>query len=411
MVAAGIESLYPGDKNSWAEVLASHCAAGGRPLDAARYAFLAGEALEKAWALERARDCYTRGLRWVRDVPELPDTWDARVQGEALLSLRFGIVALLLGDTKKGEKSLHVALDIAGDAGLPWVEVRAHLELGRSYLQRGRVDLASAHLGQARDLLRADEDPELVLEALESTAVLAYEQGRYTEAESLWQDALKRAGTNPAAVARCLIGLANRYLRAGQYEEARPLLERGLEAAVRAGDRILEGRVLNNIGLLHSSAGRYEQALGCFRKALEVREGIGYTRGVAVNHHNIGDVHFASEDWARAYVAFERSRELATEMGWERGVVLNDVYLGYLHAQRGAEVDGLTRMRAATDEARRLGDVETATTGSWLVGRWLVEQGRPEEARTALERALADARQHDLRPMAQVVTDMLAELV
>jgi serine/threonine protein kinase/class 3 adenylate cyclase/tetratricopeptide (TPR) repeat protein len=409
LVAAAIESLHAAEKDGWAEALAAHCAAGGRPLDAARYAHKAGEALERSHSLERAREQYERGLQWIREVPERPDTWDARVQGEATLALRLGIVSLLQGDTRKGEKSLQLALDIAGDAGIPWVEVRAHLELGRSYLQRGRTELAGAHLAQARELLELEDDPELTIEALEANAVLAYELGKSAEAVELWQQALRRAGGNPRATARCLVGLANRHLRSGAYDEAAPLLDRALEAARGANDRILEGRVLNNIGLLHSGATRFDDALAYFRKALEVREGIGYTRGVVVNHHNIGDVHFARADWARAHVAFSRSRELAAEIGWQRGTVINDVYLGYLEAMQG-EPAGLEKVRKATEEARALGDADSLTTGAWLLGRLLLDQGRTEEARKHLQQALADANKFDLRPMARSIEELLAAI-
>jgi class 3 adenylate cyclase/tetratricopeptide (TPR) repeat protein len=391
------------------EALARHCAGAGRLIDAARFAHRAGETWEKQNALERAAELFASGLKWIREVPERPETWDARVQGEATLALRLGTVQALLGDTKGGERLLQLALDVAADARLPWIEVRAHIELGRSYLHRGRNDLAAAHLGQARDLLDSASDPGLAVEALEASAILAHEEGRNGEAEDLWNEALRRASGDPAAVTKCLIGLSNRHLRAGALEAASPLLDRALRTARDAGDRILEGRVLNNIGLLHAGAARFDDAIASFRQALEVREGIGYQRGVVVNHHNIGDVHFARGDFARAHVAFTRSRELATEMGWERGLVLNDVYLGYIEASRG-QADGLERVKKATRDAEKLGDADTATAGAWLAGRFLLEQGKTDDAKQTLERALSQARKYDLRPMISQIETMIASL-
>src|SRR5690606_4407971 len=142
--------------------------------------------------------------------------------------------------------------------------------------------------------------------------------------------------------------------------------------------------------------------------ALEVREGIGYTRGIVVNHHNIGDTHFRAGDYARAWVAFQRSRELAREIGWARGVVLNEVYLAYIDAVRGqADVGPLLE---ATERARDLGDAEIATAGAWLAGRFLLEKGRVEEARTQLERAREEAHAWDLLPMAAVIEEMLTTI-
>lgn len=410
LVAAAIERTDPEHRVHSPEVLAGHCAAGGRFLDAARYAYRAGERLEKVHALERARECYERGLGYIREERERPEIWDARVQGEAMLSLRAGIVAVLLGDARRGEKAIQLALDISSDAGIPWVEVRAHVELGRSYLSRGKFELASAHLAQAREQLHLNRDAELELEAIEASAILAHERGDNEESELQWHEALARAQHNPGATARCLIGLANRHLRAGETDVAAPLLERAELAARTARDRILEGRVLNNMGLLHASAGRHDEALTCFRRALEVREGIGYVRGVVVNYHNIGDVHFSRGDWAHAGVAFDRSRELALEAGWERGVVFNEVYLGYLDAVRGREGEGMARIAKAAEDARRLGDVETAVTGEWLAGRWFVEQMRWDHARKRLAVARSEADRYGLKSMYRSIEALEARL-
>lgn len=408
LVAHAIETRHAGHLDGRQEALARHCFEGGRFLDAARFAFAAGEAHEARQFLDGARAAYQLGIEAIRLAPPDPDHWDARVQGDALLHFRLGVVRLLLGDGSGGEHALQLALDIAGDAGMPWIEVRAHLELGRNYAQRGRNTLATAHLGQAHALVRLEDDPDLRRETLEAAAGLAFDEGRNDDAEALWEEALRLAGEDPTAAARCKIGLANRYLRRGEAGRSEPLLREALAAAQAAQDRILEGRVLNNIGLLHSWANDLDAALLYYRRALEVREGIGYTRGIVVNHHNVGDTHFRAGDYARAYVAFTRSRELAAEMGWPRGVVLNDVYLTYIDALDGRSP--IAPLLAATEQAAALGDVEIATAGAWLAGRCLAEQDRPDEARLQLERALEQARRWDLQHMAALIEERIAEL-
>ena len=254
-------------------------------------------------------------------------------------------------------------------------------------------------------LLRREPEPEVEREAVETAALLAFEGGRNEEAEQLWHRAMQLAAGDPAAQARCRIGLANRYLRAGDGDRALHTLEQALTTARAASDRILEGRVLNNIGLVHAWAGRTDDALRCYRAALELREGLGYTRGVVVNHHNIGDVWFQAKDFPRARLAFQRSRELAAAIGWTRGVVLNEVFLAYLDEQR----DPSTILDAA-DRARALGDAESAVTGRWLAGRWAVEHQRPEAARETLPQALLEATRLGLRPMADTIRAALESL-
>lgn len=399
LVAEALEALYEDDLEAHAEELAHHCAEAGRTIDAARYLHMAGQRLERGQFLEAARLAYERGLRQVHEIPETPDTWDARVQGESMLSYRSGALSRLLGEERRAERSLQVALDISGDAGLPWIEVRAHLELGRLYLARGDARIAEAHIGQARSLARIEQDAELQLETLEAAANLAYERGENEQAEALWREALEHADGDTAVQARCTLGMASRHIRDGELEEAAALLERALEAARASGDRILVGRVLNNMGLLHYWSERYDEALTAFRQALQVREGIGYSAGVVINHHNIGDVHFSRGDLPRAWVAFTRSRELADAMGWERGVVLNEVYLGTIRAMREGLEHGLPDLLGARARALTLGDVEIAANAALQSARLLRDAGRLDEARELLVEARSEAAELGLRTM------------
>lgn len=407
LVAEAIEAVHGDKADRFAEALALHCARGGRKVDAARYAQVAGLVLERSGRLEEAREYYERGLSWLEAAPPDPDLFDARTQGEAALNLKSGSVSLLLGEPTRGNRSISLALDIASDSGLPWIEVRCHLELGRSYLVRGRLKLASAHLSSARMMLPMEDEPDIELEALEASATLAFEQGRSEEAEELWKAVLDRASHDPALTARCQIGLANRWIRTNDLERAQPLLRSALRASRKAKNRILEGRVLNNIGLLYSWSKKPDDALFYYRRALEVREGIGYSRGVVINHHNVGDVHFQKGHWSRAHVAFSRSRELASRIGWDRGVVLNDVYLAFIDATRGEST--VQDLLDATVRARALDDPEITTTGSWLLARHLVESGHPD-APDQLTRALQDAERWGLMPMVGLIRDAIARL-
>ncbi len=363
--AAALERRAVDDPGLW-PALSEHHGRSGRRVDAARWRLRAGERDERAQHLAAAAAHYEAGLRWLQNERGTVDR-EGSLQGQAILHLRLGSVACLLGNVTKGERNLQVALGLGADEGLPWVEVPSHLALARSLAQRGRTPQAQAHVEGARAALALHPDAALEAEAAEVAAGIAFDLGRTDEAEALWHVALQAAGDDATAVARCEVGLAARLLRTGQLEEARPRLVRALEAARLAGDRILEGRVLNNLGLLHAELGDRDAALAHFRRAMEVREGIGYQRGVIVNLHNIGDTHFRAGQFHRAAVAFERSRELAQAMGWEQGMALNDVFLAHLRARTG-EVDDSV-IAEATARAAALGTGDAAVVGEWLGNR------------------------------------------
>lgn len=407
LISEALESTYAEHLEPWFDDLAEHCARGGRWLDAARYARESGAALEKAGRLDEARARFQRGLTWLASAID-PDDHDARIQGEAMLNLQAGSLSLMLGDVDRGKRAVTLALDIASDAGLPWIEARAHLALGRRYLAEGKHRLASAHLSMARSMAGSEDDPKLELEAYEASAALALDQGRPDAAEELWRQVLECAADAPVLSARCQSGLATLWLRAGETDRAVPMLQSALTAARMARDRILEGRVLNNIGLVHSLRGEHDEALVYYRRALEVREGIGYTRGMVINHHNIGDVHFQRGSFLRAHVAFQRSHELATRTDWARGQVLNEVFLAYLDAHFGrASADRLEEVRV---RARALEDPTTATTALWLRGRLHLEHDELDQAEAVLQAALDEAKVLGLAPVQTLVQRTLDDL-
>jgi serine/threonine protein kinase/tetratricopeptide (TPR) repeat protein len=397
LIARAIESRQDRPGGPLAEALVRHCAASGRHLDAARYAYAAGRDVATQGDLERARSAFLSGLEALRQAARTPDAWDARTQGEALLQLELGEVCLQLGEAVGGARALQLALDIASDSGLPAVEARAHLALGRYHHWRGKHRMAHAHFGQARAVARLAAEREHEREALEGLAGLAADEGRVTDCEAAWREALALAAGDPAATATCEIGLADRYLRSGHTDEARALLDHARAAARAAADRVLESRVLNSIGRIHLQRDQFDEALQFFRAALDIRAGLAVSRGVVINHHHLGEVHFRRGDLARAHVAFVRARELAEEMGWVRGIVQNDVFLAYIRASRGKAPIG--DLDAAIARARQLHDGEATAHGEWLFGRWLRDRGEVDAATERYDRALDAARQGELLPM------------
>lgn len=362
MVAAGMERLYGDRLESVAESYAGHLHAGGRVRDAAAAVRLAGRLHRKTQFLERALECYERGIAWLRAAPRDQDDADL----DAALHVNAGELALLLG-RPRAVKHLQVALDVATDIGAAGVESRALLALGRSYLGQGKQALARAHLDAAAALARRLGDPSALVQCLESVGAQALGEGRVDEARAAYEEGLRVAGDDRALAARMIVGLANHALNRDELPSALALLREALPHAEEAGDRILVGRIVNNIGAVHFNDGRFDEALVYFRRALELRKGLGYRNGEVVNLHNIGDALFRSGDFAHAYASFEQSRDLAREAGSERGVVMNEVFIAYLRGLRGERVD--EDLERAAKAAGKLGDRESAILARAFLAR------------------------------------------
>ena len=414
VVAGAMERLTGGD-GPHAGQLAMHYASAGRLLDAARHGHNAGDHLRRQQLIRPATGYWLQALDHL--VAAEADGADpgACLHGEALLHWKRGEARALLGESEEARRHLQAALDAASEREDAELEARALLELGRLHAAQGQVERAQLHWEAARDATDRPGAPgpwrrTVAVEALEALGLLAHEQGQRAAAQACFDDALLRAGDDDGLAARALLGLANRHIWQGDEVRALELLEQAEAKALDAGDRILRGRVLNNRGLVHHGAGRqdparFAQALACFEEAQLLRSDTGYRRGESINLHNTGDTLVRLGQPARAWAAFERSRDLAQAIGWNRGVVMNDLWMAWLEADRtGSSPDAVA---AAGAQALAMGDLQTALTGRWLLGRLLRARGEEAQGLSELTGALEQAEALGAEPIRRDILQAL----
>nr|NCR06836.1 tetratricopeptide repeat protein [Microcystis aeruginosa LG13-03] len=126
-----------------------------------------------------------------------------------------------------------------------------------------------------------------VATSLNNLAALYESQGRYTEAEPLYLEALdlkKRLGDNHPSVATSLNNLAGLYRSQGRYTEAEPLYLEALDLYKRLlGDNHPDvASSLNDLALLYQSQGRYTEAEPLYLEALDL-----YKRLLGDNHPHV----------------------------------------------------------------------------------------------------------------------------
>jgi DNA-binding NtrC family response regulator/tetratricopeptide (TPR) repeat protein len=241
----------------------------------------------------------------------------------------------------------------------------AHLDLeGVSDMLLAHADLLEHHgeFERALELLqryleRFDERiPAIERGRLFSEmAYCEYKLGRFGPAEERCQVGLKLldARRHPQDVAQVYSILGLVRWKTSRYDEAEQYFNSSMALREKTGDRLAMARTYNNLGLLYRSRRRFTEALEYHRKSLEIRQEAGDETGVARNLLNLAWVHFEMQDMARA-------EELALR-AWE----LSD----------------------------RLGSRGLRASAKGLLGEILLVQGRMPEARSALEDAIAQARQ------------------
>ena len=114
--------------------------------------------------------------------------------------------------------------------------------------------------------------------SLNNLAALYDAQGKYEEAEPLYQRSLtireKVLGPEHPDVATSLNNLAALYDAQGKYEEAEPLYQRSLtiREKVLGPEHPDVANSLNNLAALYDAQGKYEEAEPLYQRSLTIRE-------------------------------------------------------------------------------------------------------------------------------------------
>jgi len=219
-----------------------------------------GEALEKAGRFDEARGAYTKAVELGPEIAE--NYW------------RRGTVAWKLGDTAGAERDFRESL--TRDAALE----EGRLALSRLLSETGRSAEAIELLGTAGTASRKAGLAEAQIAS-----------GRYDEARSLLEEALKLEPENTRALA--LLGPV--YGRAGDL----PLAAKTLERAVALGETSPEIR--RNLALVYMQQGKLQRAVAELQKASEDAP------SDASIWFSLGNAYLRGKNGARAAEALERA--------------------------------------------------------------------------------------------------------
>ena len=186
-------------------------------------------------------------------------------------------------------KYTYKALELQKELGLEEDVASSLNNLAYLYRSQGRYSEAEPLYIQALALKRqllGEEHPD-VATSLNNLAALYRSQGRYSEAEPLYIQALalKRQllGEEHPDVVSSLNNLAALYDSQGRYSEAEPLYIQALalRRQLLGEEHPSVAASLNNLALLYRSQKRYLEAEPLYQKALEIAE-----LSLGVNHPN-----------------------------------------------------------------------------------------------------------------------------
>ncbi|MGH2744026.1 MAG: BTAD domain-containing putative transcriptional regulator [Thermoleophilaceae bacterium] len=251
--------------------------------------------------------------------------------------------------------------------------------LVRSYAETGDREAANRQVSACLELFRAEHG------RAPGTAV-------FRAAEARPPARVPAAGPAGKQAARARLEAGRSAINAGSFDPGVRSLARAAAEAKACGAHELEAESWLALGtaLVHSARGRDEEGADALLRATSLAEERGLGDVAAAAHRELAYVDILQARYARCAQRLERAGALA-ESDEERAGV--EAMLGLAAADTGAHERALAHLRRSVELAERAGSRQQASFSLSFVGRSHFLREELDDARAALERSLALARE------------------
>lgn len=298
---------------------------------------------------------------------ELGDT-----QREMYIAGLMANVFLVIEQAGKAMEFFSIALDAAKTMGKKEAECQYQVAIGRIYMLKEDYGPAEEHFKNVLDIGTRLANQNIQFSAFENLLQLSIRledagMVRFNGAQAL---RLAREINDPGAEAENIRLLAGFLLEQAEYEQAKPVLQRGLELAKEVHDQGYQIDMLTHLGLANYFTGDLARALDLLLDAYQLAT-------------QLQDAPRLAEVGARLSV-------VKAELG-----DLNEAVKYAQEAIAVAEVQGLYRLQAEQHV---------------MLGMTLMDLDKPEEARQQLEQAGAIYRQYEMEELLEQVEEILSQI-
>jgi DNA-binding SARP family transcriptional activator len=265
------------------------------------------------------------------------------------------------------EQAAAALRDAAHECGDAWAEARACSVLTSLFIHAGSFDRADQQARRAGLLGEAAGDVISPSYALNDRGIVAYFQGRHSEAQAYLEQALEafRSYGNPSSEASALCNLSRTHLVLGRPEEAVEFAAQGagIYERSRLATRAANGKYTLGTALAH--AGRVIEGLRTLNDALMLFHESRQSHWEGVTHFRIAEAHLAAGRPAEAAAHAEQALALRVVNGeWRRATVL--VVLGKALRALGQPDRATATWRDALEVFTRLESAEADEVRSLL---------------------------------------------
>jgi len=284
----------------------------------------------------------------------------------------------------------------AGDPGVARLLVPA----GDAAFEEGAFDVATQRWASAGEIAAAAGDEVTAASARLARTTMAYLTGDGVEGDEALAmadaaEAVFTSHAHDAGVARCWRLRANVELTGCRWGAAEQAAIATIEAARRAGDRVLELRILPALaGFSLYGPTPVPEALA---RSREVLAAVGDDRRArALTERTMAHLMALDGDLDTAREVCADTRVRLAELGWTFDAALVSIDLGPIEMMAGRPDAAEDALRADHDLLDAMGEHNYISTTTYLLAEAVRRQGRHDEALALTEEAEAAAADDDI---------------
>jgi serine/threonine protein kinase/Tfp pilus assembly protein PilF/TolB-like protein len=352
--------------------------------------------LEYGLQLANAETAGGRGKDGYKSLAAL-DALGPQTKDNPRINLARADAAASLGDSKRRRDMAALAAQEAEEQGAKLLVARARDTECRALADLGENEKAKSACEEARQIYEAAGDRSGLAQSLHDMAEVPINQGDFAAAEKLYSQALGIARTigNQKGQGRELVNLGVISVKNGDFKSARQFYDEALQHDQEAGDASAMAAAMGDTGILLRIQGKLQDARSHFQKALELSNQVGHRGSSAQAMSAIGDVLLEEGDLPGAYKMYQESAAIEHEMGRRIIYASSLTQLGRVLRQEGKADAAQQAYRESLTLEEELGNKSDAAETRLALAELDCDSGKGAEAeqlsRAALETFRADA--------------------
>ena len=262
------------------------------------------------------------------------------------------------------------------------VKAAALRHLGIIHYAQGRYEEAEKMYQDSLKITEELGNKSGIASALHELGMIHQRQSGYEEAMKMYQDSLKITEElgDKSGIASTLAQIGILHQDQGRYEEAIEQYQQVKHLSEELGDKSIIAKILRQLGILYQDQGRYEEAVKMHKESLKIEEEMGDKSGIASTLHNLGVIHQAQGEYEEAVKMYKESLKITEELVDKRRIAITIYQLGMIHQDQGRYEEAMKMYKESLKIKEELGDKRGIAITLGQMGRILQAQRNYREA-------------------------------